>query len=240
MKNVKTKFTNDIANLATLKEKVEDAVETNNEDSKDRDLTEDDVATGNVTEYKGKSRVWLMLLYPDCEEHKKIIEQIPTLFPSAVWINHDSDLTPDGKKKKEHIHYVIYMPNEVYKSNITKHFLWYADIDRFVIGAKDIKKRIRYLLHIDHPDKYQYPIAYLEGNVQPYLKYIDKEKIETEQAMSIILYLKHHTPWTRAEMIKDIIEMGCYSTFRRNAYMFTQVLDEQQMLNDMKRRNKGF
>ena len=156
------------------------------------------------------------------------MEEIPTQFPSAVWITHDCDVNPEtGEQNKEHVHYVIYFTNESYKSRITKSFQWYKDINRFVKPAKDLRDRIRYLLHLDNPDKYQYPVSYLCGNVEAYKKYVDAKKTEEEDVQKILLLLKYKTPNSITDLLQQVIDMGVYATYRRNSYVFNQILAEQ-------------
>ena len=154
--------------------KLQNTVEDNIQNTLDQDITAGEFEFYDSPADKGKTRTWIMLLYPDNEDHQKIITEIPKDFPSAIWASHDSDVNTDtGELKKEHVHYVLYFPNDVYKTHITKKYAWYADIDRWVKPAKNIRKRVRYLLHADDPDKYQYPFETLEGNVEAYKKYFD-------------------------------------------------------------------
>lgn len=207
--------------------KLQDAVDDNIEEYKKEYLSKDDVYDEDHQANQGKYRTWLMLLYPDCPEHQQIMDEIPRLFPSAIWATHDSDIDPEtGELKKEHVHYVIYFTNEVYKSRVTKAFQWYSSINRFVKPGKDVKMRVRYLLHLDNPDKYRYPITYLKGNVEPYKKYIDSDKREEDDVQKIILMLKYDTPFSYTDMLQKVKDMGCYKTFIRGFRIFDLVFQE--------------
>lgn len=203
----------------------------------DQNLTAGEFEFYDSPEDKGKTRTWIMLLYPDNEDHQKIIADIPKDFPSAIWAVHDSDMNPDtGELKKEHIHYVLYFPNDVYKTHITKKYAWYAEIDRWVKPAKSIRARVRYLLHADDPDKYQYPIETLEGNVQAYRKYFDSKAKEQADVNAIMLLLKYETPFTYTDLLQKINDKGLYDTYRRGAYLFNLVYKEQCDIRDYRKK----
>lgn len=213
-----------VADLKKLNDIVSDNIDANEKEY----LTKDDIYDEHHSANTKKYRTWLMLLYPDCPEHQQIMEEIPTRFPSAIWVTHDSDIDPDtGELKKEHVHYVIYFTNESFKSRVTKAFTWYKDINRFVKPAKEVKARVRYLLHLDNPDKYRYPISYLEGNIEPYKKYLDSQKREEDDVDKILLLLKYETPCSYTDLVQKVKDMGCYSTLRRGFRMFDVIFQEQ-------------
>ena len=208
--------------------KLQNTIEDNIQEELDSNITSGEFEFYDSPADKGKSRTWIMLLYPDNEDHQKIITEIPKDFPSAVWCSHDCDVNTDtGELKKEHIHYVLYFPNDVYKTHITKKYAWYAEIDRWVKPAKNIRKRVRYLLHADDPDKYQYPIEALEGNVEHYIKYFDSKSKEKSDVTKILFLIKYQTPFSLMDMVQKINDMDCYDTYRRAAYTFNALLKEQ-------------
>lgn len=215
------KISNDI-------EALKSQVENNIDEAINKDLEPGEFEEYETKQEHRKSRLWIMLLYPDNPDHQKIIEDLPKRFSNAIWSCHDSDLNEDGKPLKEHIHVVLYFSNEVYKSRITNPFAWYFDINRFVKIAKDVKKRTRYLLHLDDPDKYQYPMDYLEGNVEAYIKYFDKEKKEASDVTRILMLIKYHLPYSLLEFVQMMADEGLYSTYRRNSSTFNSLYFAQR------------
>lgn len=176
----------------------------------------------------GKSRVWVMLLYPDNEQHGKILETIYTDFV-AIGALHDQDVTRDGIKVKDHIHIVLYFTSPVYKSHITQKYDFYPEIDKWVHKRSDLKKQVRYLLHKDTPSKYQYPETYLEGNVQRFQKYFDKDGYESSELVTIINIIRQYEFESLADLILFVCDNGLYSTYRRNAYTVNLLYSEDKM-----------
>ena len=181
---------------------------------------------------KGKSRVWVMLLYPDNEDHAKILE---TVYNDFVCIGclHDADTDKNGKALKPHYHLVFYFPSAVYASHILD---VYKNLEpRFLYARKDIKVQIRYLLHLDSPSKHQYSRTQLEGHTERFGKYIDALQIETEQVLKIIELIENLKPTNLADLLRLVCDNGLYATYRRNAYTFNTILS--QNLNKYNKEN---
>lgn len=188
--------------------------------------SDDDIDLNNKGHPKNeKSRIWVMLLYPDNEVHAEILK---TVFTDFVCIGalHDCDVMRNGEKKKEHYHIVFYFTSAVYASHILDK---YPKLEsRFLRIRKDIKAQVRYLLHLDSPSKYQYPKSYLEGSVERFYKYIDNDELETDNVKKIIDIILDKHPWTYAELLRLMCDNGFYSTYRRNAYTFNKLFEEQK------------
>ena len=170
----------------------------------------------------GKSRVWVMLLYPDNEYHAKILETVFTDFVS-VGALHDNDYSKDGKKTKDHYHIVLYFTSPVYKTHITSKYGFYDKISDFVHKRSDVKKQVRYLLHADTPSKHQYPATYLEGNTERFQKYFDKDGYEASELVTIINMARSDEFPTLADFVIFICENNLYATYRRNAYTVNMI-----------------
>lgn len=99
------------------------------------------------------------VLYPDCEEHKKIFEYVKGFLSDIMdvaWILHDRDEYEEdseehkaGEKKKPHYH-VVYRPNTSTVAGQLK--FWGGLLDK-VVGVENIQGHIIYLLHKDFPSK---------------------------------------------------------------------------------------
>lgn len=74
---------------------------------------------------------------------------------------HDSDLDSDGNLKKAHYHVILSLPNnsptniESIKSRL--------QLD-YVEGVRSVRSAMRYLVHADDPDKFQYEKYNLSGS----------------------------------------------------------------------------
>lgn len=99
-----------------------------------------------------RGRNWAMIVYPDSlpENWKDIICSEPV----AISPLHDKDSNPDGEKKKAHYHLVFN-----YKGN--KSFEQIDEIARALRAPiperiNSLVGAVRYLTHMDNPEKYQY------------------------------------------------------------------------------------
>lgn len=172
-----------------------------------------------------KSRVWVMLLYPDNEYHQEIIDKVYDDFV-CVGALHDKDVNENGELKKEHYHIVFYFQSAVYASHLLNHYPQLGP--RFLRARKDVKTQVRYLLHMDSPSKYQYPQSYLEGHLQRFSKYINSDILEADQFIAI-LDLMHTVPFSSLEeFLREICKEGLYSAYRRNSYTINLIFSESR------------
>ena len=137
--------------VATLKE-----VEKNRKQSKANAKTKGkaEESTKKQSGEVKRSNCWAAVIYPDSmpENWKTILEETYT----PVWVSplHDSDKEPDGKPKKAHYHIMI-------RFNTLKSYEQVSDITSKLKGSIPIrldnfKGYLRYLTHLDNPDKHQY------------------------------------------------------------------------------------
>lgn len=114
-------------------------------------------------------KVWTLIFYPDSapktwpdelsELHVPI--WVSPLHDSDVWTENDENLNPAhkaGEKKKPHYHLVVEYPNSVSSEDVKQDF-------SILNGAGQIKRvrtkvaMLRYLVHLDDPEKAQYKIS---------------------------------------------------------------------------------
>lgn len=82
-------------------------------------------------------------------------------------ITHNKDFTPDGELKRPHHHIVFTAHDKVRKSTLINKIAKALDLSPQVITIEpiiDLNSSIRYLLHLDNPDKYLYPPFEIETN----------------------------------------------------------------------------
>ena len=101
-----------------------------------------------------KERHWTFVLYPESapEDWKDYLSSLG--LQCAVSPLHDKDINPNGELKKSHYHILLCFngPTTYNKVlNITKSLN--ATIPQRVLSCKGI---IRYFIHKDNPEKYQY------------------------------------------------------------------------------------
>lgn len=101
-----------------------------------------------------KVRDCAFLLYPDsC--NPKWIEILTQLQQPFFWILHDSDINPDGSKKKPHYHVMIMFENPRSVNSIANYSLMCGG-NGYLEQIISRRGYARYLCHLDNPEKFQY------------------------------------------------------------------------------------
>lgn len=164
---------------------------------------------GDVSEIR--SRVFRILLYPDNPEHMLAIMELQSSDYPAVGIKHDKDVytedTDDhkaGEIEKEHFHFVLKFKNARYLTAVAKLL---GIEERFIQTAKSYKGSVEYLLHINHPEKFQYERSELIGfSVPEALKILDDEPPELK-AFRIRDFIFHYDGY----LDDDTLFVWCYT-----------------------------
>lgn len=101
-----------------------------------------------------RSRSWTLVLYPDSvpKSWRDLLDAT-----RIAWVEsplHDKDLNPDGTPKKPHWHIILlYGSKKAYSQVLEVAELLHAPIPQKV---QNLKGAVRYLVHTDNPEKYQY------------------------------------------------------------------------------------
>lgn len=166
-------------------------------------------------------RNWTFLLYPDSmnKDYRSILDDL-----HCQWVEsplHEFDVDNDGVIKKAHIHIVLAFEGNKSYDQIVE----IADSVNGVVAPVDkngntsarvasIRGMVRYLIHLDNPEKYQYErsaiISHGGIDIDPYFQYakeMEKRMISEMQAYcnakSIYEYsdlldyacLEHYNDW---------------------------------------------
>ena len=109
-----------------------------------------------------KIRNFSGVLYPDSESYNcdEVISRIKSKFKQWAFCLHDMDVNDEGELKKAHIHWVGAGDARTLASCARILGLKENEIEI----CKNCKLMVRYLLHLDDPDKYQYPVDDLDTN----------------------------------------------------------------------------
>ena len=134
---------------------------------------------------KIRSRNFWFVLYPEDENfetHMKNVEKLQycaILHDRDVWTNEDEIKNPDhvaGSFKKEHVHVFVKFPNAIWNTSLYKKINAGVIDSHFNIKAIQIPKgdtgdeigenyAYNYLIHNGDPDKFQYAIDDVFGNL---------------------------------------------------------------------------
>lgn len=176
---------------------------------------------------KERSRNWFVLLYPDNPDHVKALEKIPEVDYEFVGVLHDSDKLDDGSPAKPHNHVLLKFKDAVWNTAIAETL----GIElRFLQKSDNWKRSARYLVHKDHPEKFQYDKAALFGSmVEQAISAIAKSDPE-EEAIKVAQIISMITETDGfiddAEFVKKICEKKLYAEFRRGGQVFLRMIDK--------------
>lgn len=168
------------------------------------------------------SRAWELVLYPDAENYccDEVIANAVQYFEQWAYILHDSDITADGDSKKTHYHFYGKCSTPRTPQNVVN-----------VIGVplesirnvNKWKSAIRYLIHADNPEKFQYEPDSVSANFPlDGIFTISDDK----QARLIMQYILESRSASVVELTAWALDNGCYSALRRGFAIWSQVLKE--------------
>lgn len=178
-----------------------------------------------MSKEKYRSRVHMLLLYPDNELHCQAVEKIKQSYDYAM-ILHNRDVTSEGELKKEHWHIVLRFNQAVWSSAICKDL---GIEQNYIENVKRFDNAIQYLIHYNDSDKAQYNVDEVLGNLkQRLVESINKvEKSEGEKVLELIEYIENQDNRISIKQFASYCAAnGCWSEFRRSATIFIKIIDE--------------
>lgn len=189
------------------------------------DLGHDDVEGQECKD--GRSRTWMLLLYPDNPEHKTVIDgKIADLDWNYAGRVHDKD---DGVK--EHHHIVVLFKDGRKAADVA------ADLGleiRWLRAWDRQKKALRYLCHRDNPEKYQYSTDGIYGTIaEKAVAACSKgDKLSEAQSVSeIIKTLDEIEGFVTYKFFMNLMaQKGCFDVFRRMGVLGARLIDEHNGL----------
>src|SRR5699024_2434671 len=110
----------------------------------------------------GRTRSWTFILYPESapKNWKEILDEL-----FIEWVEsplHDKDTNPDGTVKKAHWHILLMFPSvKSYDQVLEITQKLNALAPQKAMSAKGV---VRYMLHLDNPEKYQYKKADIKAH----------------------------------------------------------------------------
>ncbi len=185
---------------------------------------------------KYRSRVHMLLLYPDNEQHAEALNKIPLSYDYAMilhdkdtWTEEDEKKNPDHKEgtyKKPHYHVVLRFNQAVWSSAICKSL---GIEHNYIEDVKRFDNALQYLIHYNDTDKAQYSIDEVQGNLKAKLvESINKvEKSEGEKVVELIQFIKEYDGrLTVTEFASYCAMNGYWSEFRRSGAIFCKMIEE--------------
>ena len=184
---------------------------------------------------KKKYRKIGLVLWTDNPTHINALDYIKRYYPHYIGILHDKDTKEDNTLKKAHWHVLLYFPNQKMISSMKKD-LGVNDTDFYEI--KSMSGQLRYLIHYDDEDKYQYSPNDIFGDrfmISKFNLSVKDVSSETDDASVIYEYISTFSP-NLYELFQFVLDNDLYSTFRRNYTLFRDLCTYQKILLDKERR----
>ena len=189
-----------------------------------------------MSKEKYRSRVHMLLLYPDCPEHVQAVEKIKQSYDYAMilhnrdyWTEEDEKQNSErvsGEVKKEHWHVVLRFNQAVWSSAICKDL---GIEQNYIEDVKRIDNALQYLIHYNDSNKAEYSIDEVSGNLKQKLKEsINKvEKSEGEKVSELIEYIDQYEGKISIKNFATFCASnGYWSEFRRSATIFIKIIEE--------------
>lgn len=182
-----------------------------------------------------RSRNYRLLLYPDCPAHVAALDIIAHTCPEYAFVLHDRDVWAPadqdadgthvaGQLKKPHWHVCLHYVHARYLSAVCEEL---GIEERHCIPDRNTEQGLRYLVHADDPDKYQYATADVVCSNPTLMDKALQGTSEEEQVLAILDLLDGiDTFVSTASFLRLVCAKGLYSHYRRCSYTFNQVLRE--------------
>lgn len=147
-----------------------------------------------------RTRNWAMIVYPESapKNWRDILDNIHV--PYVVSPLHDKDINPDKSKKKPHWHVILIFDNKKSFDQVKE----IADKLNAPIPQKcqSLRGYIRYLVHTDNPEKYQYDRQDIENHGAGDLtKYFETASLDRQTLFEIVDYIRDNAISNFADLI---------------------------------------
>lgn len=179
-----------------------------------------------------KSRQYVAVLYEDDPSHVQALDEIQRL-PGAEWwyIRHYLDVKDDGtgELKKPHWHVVLRLKNPRHPDSLAASL---GLAPNYLQVANKVSGAIRYLVHKDDSDKFQYPVSAVCTNASDVLRRALSDSLDDSTSARMILQFVQAQVacLSMSTLAFWCFENGCYAAFRRAYGMFRDVVREHNMM----------
>lgn len=167
-------------------------------------------------------RKWELVLYSDSTSYNcdEVISQAKNFFNEWAFVLHDKDVYEDGSPKKPHYHLIGKLPHNFTPSGICFHL---GITDSSLANISSWKGAVRYLMHLDNPEKHQYSNDEIQTNFSlvPFL--VQKED-DTAQASQIYAYITESNP-SLQEVVEYCLRKNLWSAFRRGFAVWSKLIN---------------
>lgn len=168
---------------------------------------------------------WEIVLFQESDSYNanEVLINIQKTFPKYAYILHDRDKNDDGSFKKAHYH-CYFRDNRTWTPEGIAYTLCVPKTS--LRNVRKWSSAIRYLIHLDNPDKTPYSPDEIKANflLRTYLVPDDDE----EKAKQIYDYLCQHPNIPKTSLLNWVFENSLWSAFRRGYAVWDTILRENQ------------
>ena len=182
-----------------------------------------------------RSKTHCLELYPDCIDHMQLINDI--LYNQVMFecgyaaILHDMDRREDGEFKKPHFHIVFALARECSKDSFIKrvHSAYPTIVDNYFYSDSR-EHSIRYLVHADDPDKYQYDPSLIISHDLNIDRYLKRQFIadEEDKIIKILDHIQSYPKESREELMRWVLNNNLWSEYRRSYSIINDIIKERK------------
>lgn len=175
-----------------------------------------------------QSRNFLGVLYPDSTTYdiQKVLSRLEDTFTDLAYITHDMDVDELGTVKKAHVHWCGKRSSPAPLSTIANAL----DIEENAIEfCKNWKYSLRYLIHADNPEKFQYTPDKVTANF-PFTAVIEG-KLEALKARQIYNFINENPTISANALIEWCFKNDLWSECRRSFAIWCSLMRELQVEN---------
>lgn len=170
---------------------------------------------------------WALVLYPNEDPtHKTALEYIKENYSKYAYIKHDKDVLEDGSIKKEHYHVVVSFSNYRWRNAISNEL---GITINYIEKVRNIENALKYLIHYNNSNKYQYDIEEVKGTLKHKLDTLinNEDKTESEKVLELLDYIESSKEYIRvADFIRFVCSSNLYDIYRRSATTFMKLIEE--------------
>lgn len=172
-----------------------------------------------------RSRRFLGILYPDSESYdcEAVILFMKQFFDDWAFALHDQDVDADGNPKKPHYHWLGSFKNARSLLSISKACGIPANS---IETVKKWKQSVRYLIHLDNPDKFQYHPLIVDASFPTDKFFYDRDA--SELAGEILERMTAQPFDSITELVAYSITNGLWSELVRAYRIWERVFYEQK------------
>lgn len=176
---------------------------------------------------KIRDRKYCMVLYPEDPTHVEAMERLRSGGYDYAACLHDQDVYEDGdlagQVKKPHWHVVVRFINAVFREAFAKKLGLEFN---YIQECKNVDGALRYLVHFDHPDKFQYDLEQVEGPLKTRVHTLVADKDENSRVLCLLNLLDGLGVVSHREFVKLACANGLYSDARRMGNLLTAIIRE--------------